>query len=180
MRTQLQQAGKKIARLNEENNRLKNELQAANEKYQKQAAKYKQNYKDATAKASDIQCKLDRKLAKASKIIRQLKRDSARYKRQIMLAIWRCSAHNKPSAKVSDLNSVHNFNSDDGFGHDLPPTGPFRMTGRRPSDRMPAPCDLEAENAQVKNYIEKLRLRIDVLEVRSCEKWYCRVDDFSR
>ena len=175
--TQLQQAEKEIASLKKKNNRLKNELQAANEKHQKQlqeTAKYNQMYRDATAQADDIQRKLDRTLAETTKIIRQLKRDSARCKRQAMLAVWQCTARNSPGTRAPDLDSVHSSSSDDDFGRDSPPTGLLGMTGCRPADSTPAPCGLQTENARLNTIIDNLKLRIENLEMRNCSQWYGR------
>ena len=182
LRTQLQQAEKEIARLKEKNNRLKNQLQAAKEKNQielQRAAYYKQKCIESTAQAKGIRRKLGWTLAKTSKIIRQLKRDLARCKRQAMLAVWQCTARNSPGARAPDLDTVYSSSSDDDFGHDSPPIGPLGMTGCRPRDSTPAPCGLQTENARLNNVIDNLKLRIENLEMRSCEKWYGREYTYS-
>ena len=58
-------------------------------------------------------------------------------------------------------------------------TGPVGLIGGRLrrdllGDKMPAPCDLEAKNARLKQEVKDLKYRTEILEAKSCEQWYSR------
>ena len=156
---------------------LKKELQNANQKHRnelKRADEYKKKCKVSTDQLSDTRRKLDQALAKSKSTSLKFKKEIAHWKQRSMLAIRRSSTQNYLNMRIPDADTVDDCESDKDslLGSD------WNLSDRS-DDSKSDRCDLQAENARLKQDIENLRLRIQILEMKSCEQWYDWVNSAS-
>lgn len=176
-----------MARLREENRRLKSELQSAKEGHQQQlrrADECERQYKDAKGRLSDTQRKLAQTVLDTNKIIQRLEEDCARYKRKAKPTNSRLSTRQGLTMRIPDVNAVFDLSTRKALG-DESSAGPVEMIGsglRRNilDQRMPAPSDLQSKNSRLQQEIKNLKLRIEILGARSCEPWYALAYQFCK